>query len=619
MNDDNVERKLTTILSADVVGYSSKMSRDEVSTLNTLKQIRRTLVEPKSSQYGGKSIKLMGDGELMEFASVVDALMFAIEVQSVMADRNSDLPEAEHFQFRIGINVGDIMVDGNDIYGDGVNIAARLEALAEPGGVCVSRVVVDHIGDKLDVGFDDLGEHQVKNIPQPISVASVRFDERTRELVTPIPAETAPVRSAFQRYIALSVLTVALLAAGFWGWYSQVDSSVKGDPSIAVLPLDDLSTGEHVGYLSDALSEGIIAELARFPQFKVVARNSSFQFRDKAKDIREIGETLGVHYVLEGSQQFDGESLRVTIQLIEAQSGTHIFADKIDGKVEDLFEVQDRIVRKVATVVGEKVINHVPTARSENEVSSLLRTLKARSIATSGWNRANWEKALELEQTSVRLDPESPWGHIGSAIMLRNGAESGWTDGSREETLREAMEYANKALDLAPNNHVAHYAMARVLTSQFKYDEAVVHLQRAAELNSSDPVVRFGMATLLMYTGRSDQALEILLEIKSIDPMNSTRLYGNLGWAYWQNRDCDKGIEATLSVPSKVPWVYKQLAGLYACAGKIDESQSAMSKYLELRPKDSLAKERASGEKKWTDRSILETMLSDLKLAGMPE
>ncbi|MCP4318469.1 MAG: adenylate/guanylate cyclase domain-containing protein, partial [Hyphomicrobiales bacterium] len=405
-----MERRLAAILAADIVGYSGLMEFDETRTLERQNNLRVQVLDPTIQEHHGRVFKLMGDGLLAEFPSVIDAVNCAVEMQRKLGDSETDIPDEDRIKYRIGINSGDVIIDGDDIHGDGVNVASRLEQLAHPGGICIAGAAHDQMRTKVDFGFELIGDVQVKNIDRPIQAFRVLADPKNAGKVA---RSARPAKKPFHnKAVTTAILAIViLLVVGTWIWVQRselfgfkTETIADAKPSfasVAVLPLDDLSIGDKKGYLSDALSEGIITELARFSQFKVIARNSSFQFRESPTDIREIGKTLDVDYVIEGSQQYDGEQVRVTVQLIETASGNHVYVEKLDSKIKDLFKLQDEIVGHVASKIGGTILSHVPTKRSANEVDSLLRGLQSRKILRI-FSRENWEKALALERTSVR-------------------------------------------------------------------------------------------------------------------------------------------------------------------------------------------------------------------------
>ena len=322
MSEERVERRLAAILAADIAGYSRLMGEDEEGTLAALKALRRQLIDPKIKEHRGRIVKTTGDGALVEFASVIDAVRCAVEVQREMAERNADVPAERRIEFRIGLNVGDIIIDEDDIYGDGVNVAARLEALAEPGGICVSRVVRDQVRDKLDFTFDDRGEQQVKNIARPVRVYLVRPGERGLAEIGAVPEASA----------------------------------LPEKPSIAVLPFQNLSGDPEQEYFADGIVEDIITALSRNRSFFVISRNTTFTYKGPAIDVAKVARELRVRYVLEGSVRRGGTRVRITAQLIDAASGRHLWADRYDRELADVFAVQDEIARTISSQLAPGII-----------------------------------------------------------------------------------------------------------------------------------------------------------------------------------------------------------------------------------------------------------------------
>jgi len=363
-----VERKLAAILAADVAGYSRLMGADEEGTLARLKTLRRELADPKIKEHRGRIVKTTGDGLLIEFASVVDAVRCAVEVQREMAERNADVPSDRRIEFRMGINLGDIMKDGRDIYGDGVNVAARLEALAEPGGICVSRVVRDQVRDKLAFSFEDMGEQQVKNIARPVRVHRILLGEGTG------PSEATA------------------------GGAANPPLALPDKPSIAVLPFQNMSGDPEQEYFADGMVEEVITALSRIRWLFVIARNSSFTYKGQAIDVKQVGRELGVRYVLEGSVRKGGNRVRITAQLIEAETGAHLWADRFDGSLADVFDLQDQVATGVAGVI-EPTLQAAEIRRSSERPKSDLTAydlyLRALSAITSG-EKTGYIEALDL-------------------------------------------------------------------------------------------------------------------------------------------------------------------------------------------------------------------------------
>lgn len=523
------------------------------------------------------------------------------------------------------IQLGDLILDieARRLQGaDGGRVELRnksmdvLLALAENPGTVISKgALLNNVWSETIIAEEGLVQ----------CIADIRraLNDDKKTIVETIPrsgyrlniiAQTPP------RRLVLPAIVVVLAVSAFatiWMFFGYQATPRSDNPVVAVLPLDDLSTANHKGYLSDALSEGIITELARFSQFKVIARNSSFQFRDTPTDIRKIGEILGADYVIEGSQQFDGENLRVSIQLIETDTGTHVLAEKMDRKISDLFTIQDQIVDLVASKVGGAVLTHLPIKRSANEVDSLLRGLQARRLMRN-FNRENWEKALALEETSIREDPESPWGYIGKAMMLRNSTYLGWIERPSDEILKEALDLSEKALAIAPKNYMSHYAVARVLATLSEYTKSILHYEHAAELNPSDPLVLIGMSLPLLNVGNTERAIKILLKAKSMDPSHSDWHRWQLGWAYWQNHECEKGLESMLGMSSPHFASKTMLAAIYSCLDDLDKAKVAMNVYMKNRPDYTLSSEAKRVRQQWEHEEITKRWMKDMQRSGMP-
>ena len=433
-----------------------------------------------------------------------------------------------------------------------------------------------------------------------------------------VPPQNAIPKHASPR--SKRTILLAMLLALLAGVASLVfvGSAREGHPPVvAVLPLDDLSTQAHQGYLNDALSEGIITELARFPQFGVVARNSSFQFRDAPQDVRKIGDVLGAGYVVEGSQQFDGERVKVTVQLVDTRSGVHLFADTYERDLHDLFVVQNEIVAQVASVVGQAVLSDLPERTAARDVDSRLRGLQARNIMTQ-LNRENWEKAIALEETSIREEPDYAWGYIGKSLMLVPAAILGWME-PRDEILEQSVALARTALRLDPENYMSHYALARVLSRQGAHAESILHFERAAKLNPSDSIVWIGMSVPLLYLGRSADALEALQRAKDVDPLHGDWLRWQLGLTYWQLNECEQGLEEMQAMASPPSASGKAKAALLVCLDRIPEAEEVMADYLQTRNGFTIAIEDASTPRDWMPEGTRERWLDAMRRAGMPE
>ncbi|MGZ5096198.1 MAG: adenylate/guanylate cyclase domain-containing protein [Burkholderiales bacterium] len=408
MSSEHVERRLAAILAADVAGSCRLIGMDEEGTVAQLRALRKTLFDPKVTDHHGRIVKNTGDGALVEFASVVDAVRCAVEVQRGMAEQNTDVPQHKRIEFRIGIHVGDIIIADDDIFGDGVNIAVRLETLAEPGGILVSGNAHDYVRNKVDVGFDDIGAHTLKNIADPV-----------------------------RAYRVSGTPTVAM----------SLDRAATDKPSVAVLPFDNMSGGEEQQYFSDGISDDIITELSRFRQLRVLARNSSFQFRGPNVDVGRVSRELGIQYILEGSVRRFGNRIRITAQLIDASSGHHVWADRFDRPLEELFDVQDQVVRTiVGTLVGRLQADRTDRAKRKPPISLVAYECVLRGDALPVYDDASEAEARRLFKRAIELDPE----YAKSYALLAFAICREWyldMTGS-DAALDEALVLAKRAVEL---------------------------------------------------------------------------------------------------------------------------------------------------------------------------
>src|SRR5580693_1180118 len=417
-----LERRLAAILAADVAGYSRLMGADEEGTHERLKALRRELADPKIKEHRGRIVKTTGDGLLIEFASVVDAVRCAVEVQREMAERNTDVSPDGRIEFRMGINLGDIIKDGRDIYGDGVNVAARLEALAEPGGICVSRVVRDQVRDKLAFSFEDMGEQQVKNIARPVRVHRIVLGEGT--------GPSKPTA----------------------GGAANPPLPLPDKPSIAVLPFQNMSGDPEQEYFADGMVEEIITALSRIRWLFVIARNSSFTYKGQAIDVKQVGRELGVRYVLEGSVRRAGGHVRITAQLVDASTGTHLWADRFDGSLEDVFELQDKVAISVAGII-EPTLQAAETARTAGRPTDDLTAYDLYLRAFPMFLSASRQipEALRLLEMAIARDP-----NYGPALAWAALCCYRLVNDNRSEDLaadvRKGTDFAKRALEVAEDN-----------------------------------------------------------------------------------------------------------------------------------------------------------------------
>ena len=558
---ERAKRRLAAILAADVAGYSRLMGGDEEGTLERLKEHRRDLVDPKIAEHDGRIVKTTGDGLLVEFASVVDAVRCAVDIQRNMAERNAGVPADRRIAYRIGINVGDIIIDDGDIFGDGVNIAARLEALAESGGICASQVVHDQVRDKLDFIFEDMGEQQVKNIARPVRALRILLDEAQRSS-EPRAAELA--------------------------------RALSDKPSIAVLPFQNMSGDPDQEYFVDGIVEDIITGLSRMKWLFVTARNSSFTYKGRAVDVIKVGRELGVRYVLEGSLRKAGERVRVSAQLIETATGSHVWAERYDYPVGDIFALQDEITLSVVGAIEPSLrqaeIERAKRKRPENldAYDLYLRALPHAQVAMPG----DGETALSWLRKSLALEPDYAAAHALAAWCYEQRYLRG---GMHEADKIAGLKHARAALaagaDDATTLATAGFVIGLV---EHDYETAMNAIDHALTLNGSSALALALGSTILAHDGRITQAIEYgerALRLSPHDPTVYLQLtalgIAQLAAGRFEEAAavCNKACQSNprFSFP-----VVLQTAAL-ACLGRANEARASARRVLELEPHFSIA------------------------------
>jgi TolB-like protein/class 3 adenylate cyclase len=601
MSENRAERRLAAILAADVAGYSRLMGADEEGTLAALKAIRRELGDPKVAEHRGRIVKTTGDGMLVEFASVVDAVRCAVEVQQGMAERNAGVPDEKRIEFRIGINLGDIIIDEDDIFGDGVNIAARLEALAEPGGICVSRVVRDQVRDRLDIAFDDKGEQQVKNIARPVHVFAVRTGPwASRPQSTADAGETPAVQAG-----ALPL---------------------PDKPSLAVLPFQNMSGDPEQEYFADGMVEEITTAIARLPWLFVIARNSSFTYKGKAVDVKQIGRELGVRYVLEGSVRKGGNRVRITGQLIDTATGAHIWADRFDGALDDVFELQDQVASSVAGAIEPKLM----LAEIERAVRKPTGSLAAydhylRAMAQLyKFTEPSVDSAISLAFEALALDPSCApaAGLIGWCRLTQ--ALQNWGSLSSDQ-IAEAVRLANQAVETGKDDPGALWMAASCLAI-FAGDHATAMdaADRALTLNPNSAyawTARGYVAALMDQPDPAIEAQQRAMRLSPLDPMGYLFL-GGMCIALLLARRFEEAVDwADRALRTLPRWSVMLRYKAVACAhlGRIDEARNWVRVLLESQPGFTTSGWlEALGSKAFTPETRA-MLLEGMRLAGLPE
>jgi TolB-like protein/class 3 adenylate cyclase/Flp pilus assembly protein TadD len=613
--DKQVQRRLAAILAADVAGYSRLMGTDEEGTLARLNGHRRQLVDPKIREHRGRIVKTTGDGLLVEFASVVDALRCAAEVQRAMLDREADTIEHRRIRFRIGVNLGDIIVEDDDIFGDGVNVAARLEALAEPGGICISGTVRDHVADRLAYAFADMGEQSVKNIARPVRAYAM---SAAAVAATPLVAVQAPPDPARRSIAGSAVIAASLVAAigiglgVWWAWpiagsspasvqapaslpspLTVATTAPKSAPrlSIVVLPFTNLSNDPEQEYFADGITDNLTTDLSRISGSFVIARNTAFIYKGKPTDVKQIGRDLGIRYVLEGSVQRTGDQVQVNVQLIDAETGGHLWADRFDTDRANLAKAQNEITARLARSLNlELVLAEANRSERQNAVDPA-----ASDLVMRGWawmyrpaSKAALQKAKQLFERALEIDPLSIDARIGLARALVMGV-GGAGSGYGPQDLARAEQLALEAIERDAKRSMAHGVMGHVRRMQHRFREAQIELETALALdpNNYDAVLQLGWSFINL--GEPDTAIvqaEKALRLSPRDP-GTWGSYAMLGWSYLNLNQVDQAIDYLIKSRAANPrvwFVHYALAGALGLKGDLDAGRAALAESLKLKP-----------------------------------
>jgi adenylate cyclase len=534
-----VERRLAAILAADVAGYSRLMGADEEGTHERLRAHIGQLVDPKIKEHRGRTVKNTGDGMLAEFPSVIDAVRCAVEVQRGMGDRNAETAEDKRITFRVGVNLGDVIAEQDDIYGDGVNIAARLEALAEPGGICISRVVRDQIRDKLPYPFEDQGEQSVKNIARSVRVYALR-PEAIAELPSASVPVGAPRRRTAARLGSAAAIAAALVTAGigWWLWPATRSSptppavvgSVAPRLSIVVLPFANLSNDPEQQYFVDGITEDLTTDLSRIAHMFVISRNTAFTYRDKLIDAKQIGHELGVRYVLEGSVRRSGNQVRVNAQLIDAETDAHVWAERFDRDTGALFALQNEITGRIANTLSLVMIN-AATARPANNPDALDYIFRGRAASANPPSPEKYEKEIGLFERALMLDPQSVEAKGLLAGMLAARVLDGMTRSTAAD-IKRSEGLVGEALAASPRSSLAHWAKGQLLRAQNRYDEAIPEYETVLAFNRNSASVLHALAQCKMLTGSIEETIPLEEQAILLSPRDP--LIGN--WYDWIGR-----------------------------------------------------------------------------------
>lgn len=620
-----MERRLAAILAADVVGYSRLMAADETGTHARLGATRREVLNPLIAAHNGRIVKLIGDGALVEFPSVIDAVTCAVAMQAGVAERQVGVPDDQRIQFRIGINIGDVIIDEGDIYGDGVNVAARLEPLAEPGGVCVSRTVVEYTKGKLDLHFEPMGEHRLKNIPESISVYRV--------VPGSAPQGHSKRRGPAARWMAIGAVAIVVSALALWlqPWQlftppqvRQGDLASPNRLSLAVLPFDNLSADKEDEYFADGLTDDLITDLSKIAALFVIARNSVFSYKGSAVDTRAIASELGVRYILEGSVRRAGDQLRINAQLIDSETGGHLWAERFDRGPSDIFAVQDDVIRQVVDALD------IDLSTSEKERLTRLPTknleaydyyLRAEQAARTGFG-GQLREALRLYERAMALDGTFAEAFAADARTAAYVMRSNYDDVLPGPVARKrAYEHAGKALEINPEAPLPFAVLAVLQVVDARHQEALASAQRAVALGPSDAEAYAALSLVLTFGGRHADAVAAIETAIRVNPNLPTTDRIVAGLAFLLNDDPEQAIEVlekARAVSPNVDDVHVILTAAYASAGRTDEANRAAVEAVRLSPNVCIELYRVVLSH-FRSSQDLAKVLAALKAGGLPE
>jgi adenylate cyclase len=612
-----MERRLAAILAADVVSYSRLMGDDEAGTFARLKACRRELIDPAIEEFHGRIVKLMGDGTLVEFASVVDAVQCAAAIQRAMAKRDQDISEASRIRLRIGVNLGDVIVEGDDLYGDGVNIAARLEAIAEPGGICVSGTAFDHAMHKADVGFASLGEQRLKNIADPVRVYRILLEPGAAGRVVASTRKRGTL-------LLLSGLAGALLVAGIAILFTWQSSAPTERPSIAVLPFANLGGDPKEAYFADGITEDLITDLAKLSGLDVIAGNSVFKYKDQPVVLPDVARDLGVRYVVEGSVKRSGDRIGVTLQLVDTVTGSHLWADRFERSTSDVFVVQDAVVRNIVEVLGirptemeRERMAHPPTTNLE-AYDYYLRGEQAERTGL----RPKLREALELYEKAIALDPSFAAAYAADARIAVYVWRNTYDDVLSTPVARKrAYEKAGRALELNQESSLPFAILAVLQVVDGKFEEAVASARRAAALGPGDVEAHVALSFVLTAAGLHAEAVAAIETAMRLDPELAANDLQVAGLTFLTQGDSARAIQAMERARTQAPGVddvHALLAAAYATAGRMVEAKAEASEALRLSPIISIGGQRM-GYSYFRNNEDLETIVSAMRKAGFPE
>jgi TolB-like protein/class 3 adenylate cyclase/tetratricopeptide (TPR) repeat protein len=627
-----MERRLAAILAADVQGYSHLTELNEEGSTATLRMYR-AVVEESIAAHKGHIFSSAGDGVVAEFPSIIEAIRCAVEIQNEIAERNASVPENERMQFRIGVNLGDVVAEENNLYGTGVNVAVRLEQLAEPGGIFLSQTVYDQVRKIVELPFEDVGERRLKNIADPVHVYRIP--------PSPLPwlkkvLSPAGIRQSFGAAAGVALLLLAVAAGAFYLrqpaalWNALLgEASLAEHAAIAVLPFNDMSPTHDQQYLADGITEELTTGLAKFPELIVMSRNATLTYKDKPTDTRQVGKDLNVRYLIEGSVQRADQNVRVTAQLIDASTGRQLWADGYDREISSIFAIRDDITRSIVGTLGG-LGGKLARAEVARVSAKNPNSFTAYDYLMRGWYE--WHKftresnaaARDLFEQSRKIDPNYARAYAGLAWAHADDYDYEWTQ-DFEKTLKLTLEMAQTAVRLDPNDYQAQWALGWACLYNRQYEQAMAHYLRARELNPNDAELLAEMANFLIWIGQPKQAVDQVKEAIRLNPFHENWYEQYLGWAYEEAGMPQKAIEIfEQAIDLQNPdddglWYFPFIAAAYAdpTVGRMDDARGIVKTLLSRKPEFSIS-EALSHAYPYKTKELVDRFVNAARRAGVP-
>src|SRR5262252_3943215 len=652
VSQERVQRRLAAILFADVVGYSRLTAQDEVGTWRRLQGVLREVVRPHVKTHAGRIVKIKGDGILVEFASAVEAVSGAVALQQAMAQRNAIFPDAQRIELRVGINLGDIITDNDDVLGDGVNIAARLEPLADPGGICISATVYEHVRAKLAYPFEDRGERALKNIADPVRIYALG-----PEKIAGLPTNNLPSDMPKTRWdwVAAAVVIICACAAVLWaGWpylappmgqatntptalpttltTSIASPALQAGPprlSIVVLPFASAASDSEQEYFAEGMTEDLTTDLSRIPGSFVIARNTAFAYKGRSVDVRQVGRELSVRYILQGSVRKILDSLRINAQLVEAANASELWAERFDGQIAQLAKVQDHVTQRIAGALNVALIDaesQRALRERPNNPDAVDLTMRGLALINKQASRESMQRARELFEEALRISPDHLPALNGLSHVLLVEWGSTWYTGTSTEHLEALDRVVNRALAVKPDDALATYFHGYVLKRLRKnLNQSLAAFERAIAIDPNLAVAHNYVGQIKVFLGRADEAAEPTLKAIQLSPRDPqlAEWYYQLAITYIHQQRYDEAVEWArrgVEVNPNLRYPYRVLAAALALAGRVDEARATAAELLRRYPKETVSAFRT--REPWTDpgyRAGQDLEIRGMRLAGIPE